>query len=230
MYDNKPQLYGRRKGQKLGKQQNHLLESFLPELHIDIDLQAPEKTLELESMFSNEISEYWLEIGFGDGEHFIWQANANPDVGFIGCEPFLNGMGKCLVSVHENAIKNIRLYDNDARFLLDRLPECSLNRVFILFPDPWPKRRHHKRRFITKDNLDRLARVMKSGAQLRIASDIDSYITSILLALQHHKDFTWRDETAEDWRIRKKDWPETRYERKALREGRKPAYLTFMRT
>lgn len=233
MFETKPHLYGRRKGPKVGKHQADLMQNLLPSLRIDIDPEQPSEDINVQTLFEPSIaditSNLWLEIGFGDGEHFIWQAIQNPTIGFIGCEPFINGMGKCLEKIEQYDLQNIRLYDNDARFLLDRLPTASVSRVFILFPDPWPKKRHHKRRFIARDNLDRLARVMRPQAILRIASDIDSYLKSIMLGLTQHKAFIWCDETANAWRTRKPDWPQTRYERKALREGRKPAYLTFQR-
>lgn len=229
MHDCKPHLYGRRKGPKLSQRQDELLRRLLPQLKIDIDPRNREPNLKPAQLFSNTLSDLWLEIGFGSGAHLFWQAQRHPDIGFIGCEPFINGLSKLLVLIDDAGLQNVRVYDNDARFLLDCLPPSSLGRVFLLFPDPWPKKRHFKRRFVSEDNLDRLARVMRSGADLRIASDIASYIQTILRCFHYHDAFIWLDDSAEDWRTRGPDWPETRYERKALNEGRKPAYLSFRR-
>lgn len=171
----------------------------------------------------------WLEIGFGGGEHLVAQAQAHPTIGFIGCEPFLNGVAKVLSEINDNGLHNIRLCDDDARPLLDRLPEASVDRAFVLFSDPWPKKRHHKRRFFVKENLDRLARVLKDGAELRIASDHMEFLGWSLERLLAHTGLQWAARSADDWRFPPKDWVRTRYEEKALDRGERPAYLIFNR-
>jgi len=175
------------------------------------------------------ISDVWLEIGFGAGEHLAWQAEAHPDVGLIGAEPFVAGMAKLLSKIEQAKLSNIRLYTEDARDILAALPPASLGRVFILFPDPWPKTRHHKRRLIQTETLDALARVMKPGAELRLATDDRGYLVWALERLMAHPRFQWIARSAADWRARPADWPETRYEAKAVKAGRVCTYLRFLR-
>jgi tRNA (guanine-N7-)-methyltransferase len=172
----------------------------------------------------------WLEIGFGGGEHLIWQATHNSDIGLIGCEPFEDGVVKVLAAIEAGPITNIRLHADDGRPLLHRLPDASIGRVFILFPDPWPKKRHHKRRLVAPQTLTQLARVMQPGAELRIATDIAEYARNILQTAVACQAFRWTAQCANDWRIRPPDWPETRYEAKALREGRRSYYFSFVRS
>lgn len=218
--------YGRRKGHKLSPRKTRLLQELLPELRLDLEAPPPS---ELADLFPVAVSEVWLEIGFGGGEHLAWQAQANPKVGFIGCEPFVNGVAKLLSAIAEGDLRNIRIWDSDAREVLDWLDDASLARVFVLYPDPWPKSRHHKRRIISPQTLRALARVMRSGAELRIATDIGDYVRSSLEAAFESGDLEWRAERPADWRVRPPDWPPTRYEKKALREGRQAHYLVFRR-
>ena len=171
----------------------------------------------------------WLEIGFGAGEHLARQAEHNPLVGFIGCEVFENGIARLLAAVEERGLANIRIVADDARQLLDALPPRSIDRVFILFPDPWPKRRHHKRRLVAPATLDRLALVMTDGAELRIATDDRGYLCSMLEHLTRHPAFLWLARRPADWRERPPDWPPTRYEEKARAAQRRPAFLRFAR-
>ena len=171
----------------------------------------------------------WLEIGFGGAEHLLWQAREHPHVGVIGCEPFEEGVVKALSGIEQHALSNVRIHSDDARDVLRWLPDASIARTFILFPDPWPKRKHIKRRLINPRLLTELARVMAPGAELRIATDIGDYARTILIALQAEPRFTWLAETADDWRKRPADWPRTRYEEKALREGRRCAFLRLRR-
>jgi tRNA (guanine-N7-)-methyltransferase len=171
----------------------------------------------------------WLEIGFGGGEHLLWQARHNPNIGLIGCEPFEDGIVKVLGAVEQEELGNVRLYPDDARPLLRWLSGASLGRVFVLFPDPWPKKRQQKRRLVSEGTLRELARVMRPGAELRIATDIGSYVSWILQAAAEQGQFHWTAQCAADWRARGADWPETRYEQKALREGRRSAYFRFRR-
>ena len=219
-------VYGRRKGHRLSPRQQQLLDRTLPGLRLDLAAPAPRA---LESLFPAPVREVWLEIGFGAGEHLAWQAGAHPDVGFIGCEPFVNGVAKLLVQIVEQGLGNVRIHDEEAHGLLAWLPERSLGRVFVLFPDPWPKKRHHKRRLLSPPTLAALARAMRPGAELRVATDIGDYARFTLASARRAGPFTWTANRAADWRERPADWPETRYERKAAREGRRACYLTFLR-
>ncbi len=219
-------FFGRRKGHKLRKQQAELYEELLPKFSLDI-AQAPPR--DLATLFPFRPEKLQLEIGFGGGEHLLHEARAHPATGFIGCEPFINGMAKMLAVISSEAIANIRLHPGDALYLLEWLPEASLDRIDILYADPWPKKRHWKRRFISDENVARFARVLKPGGRLRFASDIDSYVEWTLVRLLRAKDFHWCAEKADDWRLPWPGFPGTRYEQKAFREGRKPAYLEFRR-
>lgn len=218
--------YGRRKGHRLSPRKTRLMDELLPRLRLDLEAPPPAS---LANLFARPVSQIWLEIGFGAGEHLAWQAAANPDIGFIGCEPFINGVAALLGEIDTDGLANIRIWDGDAREVLDWLGDASLDRVFILYPDPWPKTRHHKRRLISPQTLDALARVMKPRAQLRIGSDIDDYVRAMLEAIFASGHFEWLAERPADWRTRPPDWPQTRYEKKALREGRKGHSLIFRR-
>ncbi len=171
----------------------------------------------------------WLEVGFGGGEHLAAQAALNPDIGFIGCEPYLNGIAALLAQIEQQALGNIRIHDDDALALIAALSAGSVGRVFVLFPDPWPKARHAKRRFICAEALDQLARVMVDGAELRLASDDAGYVRWTLSQIWAHGAFAWLAEGPADWRTRPSDWPETRYEAKARQAGRSSTYLRFRR-
>ena len=181
------------------------------------------------ALFSPRAQALWLEVGFGGGEHLASQAAARPATGFIGCEPIVNGDVSALGHVARLSLANVRLWPDDARLLLDRLPDRVLDRAYILFPDPWPKARHKKRRFVSPENLDRLARLMRPGALLRLASDDGDYVAWMLDHLAAHKDFLPEHPDQSDWRQRPGDWVETRYESKALKQGVQPAYLSFRR-
>ncbi len=193
----------------------------------DLSISLPEKgEMEPASLIPSK-KEYWLEIGYGGGEHLAHQAGLYPHVGIIGCEPYINGIAHLLKAIEDNALGNIRIYDDDARFLIDTLPDQSISKVFILYPDPWPKVRHHKRRLISHATLDRLARIMKPGAILRLATDDADYCTWMLEHLLSHSAFSWNAKSCEDWLNPWSDWISTRYEQKAL-AGR-PTYLEFTR-
>ena len=219
-------LYGRRKGRPLRKGQQHLIDTLLPRLAIALPASGK---LDPRALFPHKPDQVWLEIGFGGGEHLVEQARAHPDVGLIGCEVFLNGIATLLAQVSSHGLANVRVHPEDARDLLDALPDASLDRVFLLFPDPWPKRRHAERRFIQSANLDLLARLMRPGAELRVATDDPIYIGWTLAHLVRHPAFAWTAREPADWRARTADWPGTRYESKALREGRQPVFLRFTR-
>ena len=171
----------------------------------------------------------WLEIGFGGGEHLVWQAQQNPTVGLIGCEPFEDGVIKVLDAIDTQMLGNIRLHTDDARDVLRWLPDASIARAFVLFPDPWPKRKHLKRRLVNANLLQMLARVIRPGGQLRLGTDIADYARTMLMASQTEARLRWTAATANDWRLRPADWPQTRYETKAVREGRSSCYLLFER-
>ncbi|MFC7395950.1 tRNA (guanosine(46)-N7)-methyltransferase TrmB [Chelatococcus sp. GCM10030263] len=217
-------FYGRRKGHKLRAHQAGLMDALLPHLLL------PEAPLpDAAELFGRPVEDLWLEIGFGGGEHLLARMAESPNTGFIGCEPFINGMAKLLAGIEQRGLDNLRVFDQDAALLLPHLPEASLGRAFILYPDPWPKRRHRKRRFVSEETLSALARALKPGAELRFATDIDDYAAWTLARILRSPDFVWTAQTADDWRKPWAGWPGTRYEAKALREGRVPSYLTFLR-
>lgn len=220
-------FFGRRAGKTLTKRQAALMADLLPRIGLDIDAPAP---LDLHGLFEHPVGKIWLESGFGGGEHLIHRALQNPGTGFIGIEPFRNGMAKALVDIDERGLQNIRLYAEEAGALLDWLPPASLDGFYLLYPDPWPKPRHFKRRFINRDNLERIARVLKPGADFRLASDIDSYVEWAVDQCAAHGAFRLVNMSAETALEPWDGWPGTRYEEKALREGRCPRYLTFERT
>ena len=219
--------FGRRRCRKLSARQQHLLDTVLPRVTLSINEPVPAATAEL---FAVPTTRTWLEIGFGGGEHLIWQADAHPDVGLIGCEVFEDGVVKALSAIEQRGLANVRLSTDDARELLRHLPDASLDRVFVLFPDPWPKKRHVKRRLVNRGLFDQLARLMRPGAELRIGTDIADYLRTMLLAARGRADFAWQVQGPQDWRLRPADWPQTRYEAKAIREGRRCYFLRFIRT
>lgn len=212
--------FGRRRGRKLSPRQETLFREILP--RIAVDPRAPlSRALPARPV--------WLEIGFGGGEHLVWQAEKNPQVQLIGCEPFEEGVVKVLSCVEDKHLENVSVHPDDARAILPNLAEASLDRVFILFPDPWPKRKHQKRRLINRQLLKSLCRVMKPGAELRIGTDIPDYARTILMAFQATPEFAWTASRPADWQVRPADWPQTRYEQKAVREGRRSCYLSYVR-
>lgn len=216
--------YGRRRGRKPSDRQAELLRDYLPKVAVDFGC-APDSLLP-----SGEGGRpLWLEIGFGGGEHLVWQARQNPHVAFIGCEPFEDGVVKVLGKIADENLGNIRLHMGDARDVMRWLPEASVARAFILFPDPWPKKKHRKRRLVNPQTLDLLADAMAPGAELRIGTDIADYARTMLLAFQSEPRFEWQAASPQDWRLRPSDWPPTRYEQKAEREGRRRYYFKFQR-
>src|SRR5262245_35040229 len=220
-------FYGRRKGHRLRSRQAELLDSLLPRLALDLTRPAP---AELSTLFPIPVEAVHLEIGFGGGERLIAQAQAHPTVGFIGCEPFVNGMAKALAAIDALALANIRLHHGDAVPLLAWLPAALLDRVEMSYPDPWPKRRHWKRRFIQDSSVVALARILKPGAKFRFATDWADYAAWTLERLLRSPAFDWTAERADDWRLPWPDFSGTRYEAKAVQAGRAPCYLTFRRT
>ena len=217
-------LHGRRVGRALRKDQQARLARGLPGLELDLATLA-----EPSSLFGPPIKGYRIEIGFGGGEHLAHEAARFPEVGFIGCEPFRNGVAKMVDLATERGLSNVRLHAGDAGEVLNALPATCLEGADVLYPDPWPKRRQRKRRFLGDENLGRLARVLKPGAPFRFATDIDDYAGWVLARMFRLDGFAWQARGADDWRLPWAGWRSTRYEAKALREGRRPVYLTFRR-
>jgi tRNA (guanine-N7-)-methyltransferase len=217
-------FFGRRKGHKLRVHQADLIEHLLPRLSLDIEGPAPP---ELTGLFDPAVDDVRLEIGFGGGEHLIAEARAFPRLGFIGCEPYVNGMAKILAQIEAHKLGNIRLLAGDAATLLAWAPPHSLTRVDLIHPDPWPKRRHWKRRFVQDATVAAIARVLKPGGEFRFVSDIADYCGWTLSHLSRAPDLVWTAERASDWRLPWTDYTMTRYGRKAEREGRHAAYLRF---
>jgi tRNA (guanine-N7-)-methyltransferase len=219
------QLYGRRKGKKLRPHQAALLQEVLPRLALD----ATQEIADLPGQFPQRPAQIWLEIGFGGGEHLVAQSLAHPDIGFLGCEPFVNGVAKLLARIEAEKLENLRIFQGNAAVLIAALPDRSLDGIYLLYPDPWPKRRQRKRRFLSDAMVADLARVMRSGAELRFATDIDDYAGWVLARIQRSTHFAWLATSSADWQKPWAGWTGTRYEAKALAAGRRPVYLTFVR-
>ena len=222
-------FYGRIKGKALKASQKTYLDEDLAGLSpgaVTWEENPDRVPLDLETRFDGK--PVWLEIGFGGGEHLVHQARENPQVGIIGAEPYINGVAMLLGKIRRAGVDNLAVFPGDARDLLDVLPQASVDRAFLLYPDPWPKSRHHRRRFVTAEHLAPLAHVLKPGAMFRVATDIEDYVRQTLQEVPKHG-FEWLAETSRDWREPWGDWVSTRYEQKALREGRTPHYLTFRR-
>ena len=229
----KPKFYGRRKGRTIRKAKSSLMEKFLPHIALrEIGL----------NMFGTTVKEIHLEIGFGDGQHLAGQAKNNPDIGFIGAEVFENGVANLLslitgikegknlpesFQLENQRVDNIRVFNNDIRLLLSKIPDNFLTKIYVLFPDPWPKTRHKERRIINQENLCEFARILKKGGILRIATDHKVYKGWALRQLAESSHFRWTAKTSDDWRKEPIDWVKTKYQEKALREGRKPIFLNF---
>lgn len=234
-----PKFFGRRKGRVIRKTKSTLLEQFLPNIKIDENTCFDKKTL-----FGKEVEQINLEIGFGDGVHLAGQALNNPHIGFIGIEVFKNGVANLLtlitgikqgtdlpkkIELLKNREDNIRIFDDDARLLFNKIPDGFVDRVFLLFPDPWPKKRHANRRFVNDDNLKELARIIKKGGILRIATDHKVYKSWTLRTMHKCPYFKWTAKCSDDWRKEPKDWVKTKYQQKAIREGRKPVFFEYER-
>jgi tRNA (guanine-N7-)-methyltransferase len=217
-------FFGRRKGKPLREQQSRLMHDGLETLRLNLTQPAP---TDLTSLYPVPVTTMRLEIGFGGGEHLIHRAAEQPATGFIGVEPFVNSMAKLLAKVQEIGLQNIRVHDDDATEVLDWLPSGSIDQIDLLYPDPWPKRKHWKRRFVSDVNLARFHRVLKPGGLFCFASDIDTYVNWTLQHVERHGGFEWLARNASDWLTPYDGWPSTRYEAKARREGRSSAYLTF---
>ena len=216
---------GRRRGRRLRSSLRTLLEEDLPDLAITpADCGSP---LDLRHHFDAPAGALWMEIGFGAGEHLAWQAERHPEVSFVGCEPYLNGVASLLRAVAKTGLGNVRIIADDVRPLLGRLPDACLDRLFILFPDPWPKQRHRHRRLVQWESVAEFYRLLRPGAEIRLATDDPQYLHWILVRLTAHPGFAWQARRPRDWHSRPPDWPATRYERKAISAGRQPAFLRF---
>lgn len=222
----KSNFFGRRRGPRIRGVQSAALDTVYSGLGIP---DTPEPVADIRDLFSRNVSEVRMEIGFGGGEHLIDHLSKRPDAAFIGVEPFVNGMAKFCAALQEGDRGRVRLFDDDAALLLDRLPDQCLSGLDLLYPDPWPKKRHWKRRFISDDNVARIARVLKPGSEFRFASDIEHYVAWTLTRVRRSPAFEWKAAAPEDWQQPYPGWPGTRYEQKALAAGRTPAYLTFIR-
>lgn len=221
----RPRFYGRRSGKRLRRTAQGLMDTLLPRLAIAVP--GPGTRLSPPDLFPHPVRSVWLEVGFGGGEHLAAQAALYPDIGLIGCEPFRNGIASLCGHLAERPADNVRIFPEDVRLLLPAFPEASLGRVFVLFPDPWPKKRHAERRFVGRDNLDALARVLEDGGELRVASDDPIYQDWAAAQLRAHPDFEEVQITAERDQV-PADWPKTRYEEKCLAEN-PPVFFRFRR-
>ena len=234
---NRPKFYGRRKGRVIRKTKTTLLDVFLPEIKI-----TDKTSFNKQTMFGIPVKSVALEIGFGDGQHLAGQAKNNPDTGYIGAEVFQNGVANLLtlitgikegsnlpekISLESGRSDNIRVFDDDIRLLFNQIPDGFLDKVFVLFPDPWPKKRHAHRRFINPDNLSEIARILRTGGILRVATDHKIYKGWTLRQMAASKDFQWTAQCGNDWKHEPADWVKTKYQQKALREGRRPVFLDF---
>jgi tRNA (guanine-N7-)-methyltransferase len=220
-------IYGRRTGHRLRPGRRRLLDELLPKLQVSLPLDG---TLDPASLFAHRPERLWLEIGFGGGEHLAAQAAAHPQIGLMGCEPFVSGVARLLSLIDAQGLSNIRLFTDDARLLMRALPDGCLERIFVLFPDPWPKTRHHKRRIVNATTAAEFVRLLRPEGQVRLATDDMNYARAMLLALRGRPELRWQAKRAPDWRERPPGWPMTRYEGKALADGRPCVYLSFLRT
>jgi len=220
-----PRLYGRRRDKNAKPRQLRLMEDRLPALAIP---EPDHGRIDLDALLPNA-RDVWLEVGFGGGENLVHAAAAHPDVLMLGAEPFVNGVGKLLAAIEGRGLRNIRIRHGDARPLMEALPDARLGRLYVLHPDPWPKRRHWKRRIVSDWFLDEAARLLRPEGELRVASDSPDYIAWTLMHVLPRSDFEWTARRPADWRERPADQPMTRYGAKAEREGRTAAYLEFRR-
>jgi len=220
-----PLIFGRRRGRGPRQRQRVLIDQLLPRL-LTI---SPAGQLKPRTAFGTPGQSVWLEIGYGGGEHLAAQAECHPEISLIGCEVFEPGIVRLLAQIERRHLDNIRVFADDARLLIAALPPASIDRVFILFPDPWPKRRHEKRRIVSRATLDALAVIMTDGGELRLATDDSNYLCWMLERVTDHQAFDWLARGPRDWRERPEDWPPTRYEEKARTAGRAPTFLRVRR-
>ncbi len=232
-----PKFFGRRKGRVVRKAKQFLLDNMLPQMRV-----TPETVFDAERLFGEAKQEICLEIGFGDGQHLYGQALKNPQNGYVGVEVFQNGVANLLtlisglkegdnlpenVDVHDYAVQNIRVFDDDVRLLFKALPDDFFDKIYLLFPDPWPKKKHAGRRFVNPDNLKEIKRILKSGGIFRIATDHPVYKRHVLRTMHQNADFVWTAKCGDDWRKEPVDWVRTKYQQKAIREGRRPVFFDY---
>lgn len=222
----KRQLYGRKQTRPPGKERQGHMDSLLPRLQLEV---KDGQKLKPAALFRRPFSQLWLEIGFGNGEHLAELIRRHPDHAFIGAEPFINGMGAFLKHIANDPHDLIRVWMDDAIFLVNALPDACLDGIYVLNPDPWPKKRHAKRRIISRENLDRFARVLKPGADLIMSTDVDQLADWMTTQACNHAAFEWQAERVADWRVAPNDWISTRYEQKGAKAGRRQTYLLFKR-
>lgn len=222
----RPDWHGRRHGRSLTAHRQGLLDELLPRLRVPLPAQG---FVDLDRLFPHPVDDIWLEVGFGSGEHLAEQARRRPDIGFIGAEVFVNGVAALLGQIERLGLTNLRVFDDDVRLLLTRLPDACIGRMFLLFPDPWPKTRHAKRRFVGPANLPVLARLLADDAELRIATDDPGYVRWALRQMIGRPEFSWSAAGPRAWRVPPEDWVETRYQRKAVAAARRPVFLCFQR-
>jgi len=237
--NSEPHFFGRRQGRKIRKAKTSLLERFLPSLQISANTNFNKQTL-----FGTSVDSICLAIGFCNGEHLAGQALKNPNTGYIGAEVFKNGVANLLtlitgikqadevpenITLLPNRTDNIRIFADDIRLLFAQMPDNFLDKVFLLFPDPWPKKRHAERRFVNPQNLQEIARILKPGGLFRIATDHPTYKTWVLRQMHNHPHFRWTATCSNDWRQPPSDWVQTKYQRKAIAEGRRPVFFDFKR-
>lgn len=233
-----PKFYGRRKGRTVRKAKMFLLDNLLPQMKVSVATD-----FDRDKLFATKKKEICLEIGFGDGQHIYGQAKNNPDVGYVGVEVFKNGIANLLslisgikegdnlpsdVNLKECDVQNIRVFDDDVRLLFSQMPDNFFDKVYLLFPDPWPKKKHTDRRFVNVQNLKEIHRVLKKGGLFRIATDHPIYKRHVLRTMHNDKRFVWNAKTSDDWRREPKDWVRTKYQAKAIREGRRPVWFDYL--
>ena len=223
--DEKTTFRGRRRGRKLRPKLDKLFRENLHTFLIDVGLES--EKIDLNTLFSVKPKEIWLEIGFGGGEHLAWQAKLHPQIGFLGFEPYINGVASLVRYLVSEKLSNVRIFPEDIQPFLTKIPNGCISKIFILFPDPWPKSRHAKRRIIQNQTLLEFHRILKPGGKLRIATDHLDYLNWILIHFKNFNGFKWLAKSPKDWRCRVSNWPQTRYEKKAIEEGRKPAFLEY---
>lgn len=217
-------VWGRRQSRPLKENQRQALANLWPQVSLDLPEQSMINPLDL---FSLPVEDLWVEIGFGGGEHLAAQAALHPNIGFVGCEPFVNGVASLMVDIQDQSLRNIRVVKDDARLLLARLPDQSVGRIFVLFPDPWPKKRHNKRRIIQNTTVDTFARILKPGSLLQMATDDPDYAQWMQNIMGQHREFELVLEGRTSATERPQDWPLTRYEQKGIAQGRAPVYLVY---
>lgn len=234
---NVPKFFGRRKGRVVRKAKQFLLENMLPQMRV-----TPQTDFNAENLFATAKREICLEIGFGDGQHLFGQALRNPQNGYIGVEVFQNGVANLLtlisgikegdnlpdkIDVHDYTVQNVRVFDDDVRLLFQALPDAFFDKIYLLFPDPWPKNKHAGRRFVNPENLKEIQRILKTGGLFRIATDHPVYKRHVLRTMHDNANFVWTAKCGNDWRREPEDWVNTKYQQKAIREGRRPVFFDY---